>query len=871
MDQRRSGDLQAPHGSGLPTNPPAGGERAARSNGGTYPRVGSQPGPAVLELPVDGLHCAACVTSVERALTAIDGVEAVSVSLARGSARLNLGARAVEAAALTDAVERAGYQVPVLSQKIGIKGMTCAACVHRLERVLAGVSGVASAEVSLAGQSAVIRYVPGLLEMDAVREAVSAAGYAVDAAAESEDLDETLRRRAEERVAQARDLLRRFWVGAALGLPVVAVGHAQFIPGLQDVPMEVMRWLWALSGVLTVPIMVYVGGSFFAGGWAAFRRRNANMDTLVALGTGAAWLYSTGAIALPGLFPEGTAHPFYEAVAVVITLVVLGQALEVRARGRTSRAVHRLMDLRPLVARVMRAGSEVEIPAADVQLGEIVVVRPGEKVPVDGAVLDGRSSVDESMVTGESMPAEKGPGDNVVGGTMNRSGVLRFRAERVGRDTVLSRIVSTVREAQGAKPPIQRVVDVVASYFVPSVMIVSVITFTVWYTFGPEPVLSHAVVVAVAVLVIACPCALGLATPISIMVAVGKAAEHGILIRNGEALQRARSVDTIVLDKTGTVTHGTPVLTDVRPLDGVSEEELLRLAAAAEQGSEHPLARAVVQGARARDLDSTGGRAESDRISDFEAVPGLGIRASVGGRSVLVGTARFLAQCGVETEVLGPSASELAGAGRTPVLVSSEGLPLGVLGIADPVKKEAAAAISRLKEIGLQVLILTGDHEVTARAVAREVGVERVLARVLPADKARHVKGLQEKGHTVAMVGDGINDAPALAQADVGVAIGTGTDIAIESGDVTLMGGSLKGVVEMMEISAATFTNIRQNLVGAFIYNTLGIPVAAGVLYPFVGILLSPMIAGAAMAFSSLTVVSNANRLRRFTPRGVEA
>ncbi len=893
MDRATSTGAHMPHAAGSPPDSPADPARGSGMNAAADPGADSRNGSAVLELPVDGLHCAGCVASVERALAAVEGVDEVSVSLAQGGARLTLDSRPVKVAALAEAVERAGYQVPVLSQEIAISGMTCAACVHRLETVLADVPGVTSAEASLATESASIEYVPGLLDTSAMRDAVSAAGYSVDTAAEAEGIEETLKRRDEERVEQARGLLRRFWVGAALGLPVVVIGHAQFIPGLQGAPMGVMRWLWALSGVLTVPIMVYVGGRFFRGGWSAFRRRNANMDTLVALGTGAAWLYSTAAVAFPGLFPEGTAHPFYEATAMVITLVVLGQALEARAKGRTSQAVRRLMDLRPMVARVVRAGSEVEIPAAEVQVGEIVVVRPGEKVPVDGRVRDGRSAVDESMVTGESLPVEKGPGEEVVGGTTNRSGMLRFRAEQVGRDTVLSRIVEMVREAQGAKPPLQRVVDVVASYFVPSVMIISVISFAVWYTFGPEPALSYAMVVAVAVLVIACPCALGLATPISIMVAVGKAAEHGILVRNGEALQRARSVDTIVLDKTGTVTRGTPTLIDVLPLDGVSEEELLRLAAAAEEGSEHPLARAVVQGAAARAADSpgqpdrdsdrergVGGRdygpgpgdqADSARMSDFEAVPGLGIRASVDGRPVLVGTATFLAQSGVETEALERQASELARAGRTPVLVASEGRPLGVIGIADPVKEEASAAIARLKAMELEVLILTGDHEATARAVAREVGVESVLARVLPDQKAQRIKDLQDEGRTVAMVGDGINDAPALAQADVGVAIGTGTDVAIESGDVTLMGGSLEGVVEMMEISAATFTNIRQNLVGAFIYNTLGIPVAAGVFYPFIGILLSPVIAGAAMAFSSVTVVSNANRLRRFTPRGVEA
>ena len=750
-----------------------------------------------------------------------------------------------------------GSAATLLSEEILITGMTCAACVRRVENAVASVPGVAHVDVSLATEAARVQYAPGALERDAIREAVVAAGYGVDSAAEAEDIEETLRRRDEEREAEASALLRRFKIGALLGVPVVLIGHAQFIPGLQDLSSGVMRGLWTLSGFLTIPIMVYVGGSFFTGGWSAFRRHDANMDTLVALGTGAAWLYSTFAVALPWLFPEGTALPFYEATAVVITLVVLGQALEARARGRTSQAVRRLMDLRPLVARVVRDNAELEIPAAEVRVGDMVVVRPGEKIPVDGRVHEGRSAVDESMVTGESIPVEKAPGDEVVGGTINASGVIHFVAERVGSEMVLSRIVQMVRNAQGTKPPIQRVVDVVASYFVPTVMIISVLSFAVWYTFGPS--LSYAVVVAVAVLVIACPCALGLATPISIMVAVGKAAEHGVLIRNGEALQRARDVDTVVLDKTGTVTQGAATLTDVVPQAGVEDEDLLRLTAAVEAGSEHPLGKAVVDGALARGV-------RSEQATDFVAVPGQGVRATVGGKTVLVGTASFLAEAGVDTEDLERKAADLAAEGRTPILAAADGKPLGALGIFDPVKADSVDAIRRLQALGKHVVILTGDHEATARAVAREVGVETVWARVLPEQKAERIAELQKQGRRVAMVGDGINDAPALAQADVGIAIGTGTDIAMEAADVTLMGGSLGGVVDLMEISEATFINIRQNLVGAFIYNVLGIPVAAGVFYPLFGILLKPVYAGAAMAFSSVTVVTNANRLRRFKP-----
>tara|TARA_Y100000590_G_scaffold392902_2_gene470705 strand:+ start:10516 stop:12996 length:2481 start_codon:yes stop_codon:yes gene_type:complete len=817
-----------------------------------------------VELPVHGLHCAGCVVSVEQSLTEVEGVCEVSVSLVGGSAQLKVDSEVVDLTSLIDAIVQAGYKVPLLTQEVSIRGMTCAGCVRRVEMILDKVPGVISSNVNLATESACIEYIPGMLDSTVMRDIVLAAGYELGTSADTELVEDAIRHRDEEREREANNLLRRFWVGAFLSIPVVIIGHANFIPGLHNIDHITMRWLWALSGSLTVPIMLYVGGSFFVGGWSAFLRHNANMDTLVATGTGAAWVYSTVVVAFPYLFPEGTGHPFYEATAVVITLVVLGQYLEARAKGQTSQAVLRLMDLRPLVARVIRDGAEVEVSASNVKVGEIVAVRPGEKVPLDGCVQKGQSAVDESMVTGESIPVEKGPGDEVVGGTINMTSIFYFQVERVGREMVLSQIVDMVRKAQGAKPPIQRVVDIVASYFVPSVMIISITSFAIWYTFGPEPVLNYAMVVAVTVMVIACPCALGLATPISIMVAVGKAAERGILIRNGDALQLARSVDTVIFDKTGTVTQGRPFLTDVVPIDGISEKELLSLSATAETGSEHPLARAVVEAAETRGVDLA-------EMSEFETLPGLGIRAKVYGQQILIGTQDLLEQSGVDTSIMERQASQLAEAGRTPILVAAESQPLGVLGIADQIKEDSADAIKRLQGMGLDVIILSGDHEATTHAVAREVGVKSLFARVLPEHKAQKIRELQNQGRSIAMVGDGINDAPALAQADVGVAIGTGTDIAMEASDVTLMGGSLEGVVEMMEISEATFKNIRQNLFGAFIYNTLGIPVAAGVLYPFLGVLLSPVIAGAAMAFSSVTVVANANRLRKFMPRGVVA
>jgi Cu+-exporting ATPase len=812
-----------------------------------------------VEFPVDGIHCAGCVSRIAKALEALDGVENASVNLATGDARVSFDPASVSTAAIRAAVEAAGYTVPLGVTEVPIQGMHCAACVSRVERVVSGVPGVVSAEVSLATEMARIQFIPGMLSRDVLEGAVDAAGYHVRDDG-GEGFEEALRKREEEREGEYRDLLKRFWVGAALGAPVAVIGHAHLIPGLQGLGHGTLRVLWLLSGILTVPIMAYVGRRFFTGAWAAFRHRDATMDTLVALGTGSAWVYSTVAVLFPGLFPAGTAHPFYEATAVVITLVLLGQALEARAKGRTSMALRRLLDLRPRLARVVRGGQEVEVPAQEVQVGELVVVRPGEKVPVDGVVTEGNSAVDESMVTGESLPVEKAAGDEVVGGTLNRSGSFRFRASRVGKDTVLAHIVEMVRAAQGSKPSIQRVVDVVAGYFVPAVLIVATLTFALWYSFGPEPRLSFAAVVAVAVLVIACPCALGLATPISIMVSVGKAAESGILIRNGDALQAARRVDTIVLDKTGTITRGEPALTGVRPAQGFREEELLGLAASAEEGSEHPLAEAVVEAARSRGI-------RLRRADAFEAVAGRGLRAEVGGARILVGNLAFLREMGVQGDGPGEDVAEISAEGRTPILLARDGEYMGALAVSDPVKDDSRDAVAQLKRMGLRVVMLTGDHEAVARAIGDAVGVDRVFAQLRPEEKAEAVRALQGEGHRVAMVGDGINDAPALAQADVGIAMGSGTDVAMESGDLVLMGSSLVGVVHALELSHATFRNIRQNLFGAFVYNILGIPIAAGLLYPFFGILLSPVIAGSAMAFSSVTVVTNANRLRFFRPR----
>jgi Cu+-exporting ATPase len=656
--------------------------------------------------------------------------------------------------------------------------------------------------------------------------------------------------------AHYRSLLRKAMVAAAVGLPLVIGGLLGWLPELSPGRGQAF---WVMVGAATGFVLIYSGGHFFTGAWRACLRRSANMDTLIALGTGSAWVYSMLVAVSPSAVPTLARHAYFEAAAVIIALVSFGSALEMRARGRTSEAIQRLLGLQPRTARAVRNGEELDLPIEDIGLGETLRVRPGEKIPVDGRIIEGRSSVDESMLTGEPLPVEKYPGAEVVGGTVNETGTFIFEATRIGKDTALARIIQQVRQAQDSKPEIGRLADRVAAVFVPAVLLVAVITFFVWLQFGPEPRAGYAFVTTMTVLIIACPCALGLATPISIMVGVGKAAEHGILIRNGEALQQAGRVTTVVLDKTGTITEGKPSVTSLLPAKDWNEAKLLLTAASLETGSEHPLASAILQAAKARGL-------RVSPPSDFQVFPGVGVSGTLAGASVLFGNERLLRQHDIRLGEFAARAAELARQGQTPMYLALDGNVAGIVAVADPVKPSSRDAIERLHRLGLRVVMVTGDNATTAHAVAQQVGVDQVFAEVLPEDKSLQVEQLQARGEVVAMVGDGINDAPALARADVGYAIGTGTDVAIESADVTLMGGSLHGVADALMLSRATLRNIKQNLFGAFVYNACSIPIAAGMLFPVTGLLLNPMIAGAAMAMSSVTVVSNANRLRHFSP-----
>ena len=817
------------------------------------------------------MTCASCVNRIERHLNKVEGVSEASVNLATERAKVSFDAAKVGMSELVGAVERAGYNVrPQASAAaaapaapagalapgqvvLPVEGMTCASCVNRIERFVRKVDGVSAVNVNLATEKASISFDPAAVSIDDLKGAVRAAGYdvreefAADASASSTTSEADAHAAAREH--EIAELRRKSLVSLGVGLVMMAL---MYLPLGLDLMLVAPLLLIAAAVV-----QFWAGAVFYRATWAAARHGATNMNTLVAVGTSVAFGYSAFVTLWPTLATDWGFPYFlyYETAVIIIGLILMGRWLEARAKKQTAGAIKGLMGLQAKTARVIRNGSDLDVPIEQVVVGDLVRVRPGEKVPVDGVIAEGRSALDESMLTGESLPVDKGLGDQVIGSTLNKTGSFVFRATKVGADTALAQIVRLVEEAQGSKAPLQRLADQVAGVFVPIVLVVAALTAAGWFIFGPSPV--FAVTVAIAVLIIACPCALGLATPTAIMVGTGKAAEHGILIRGGEALEQARRINAVVLDKTGTLTRGRPAVTRVVPIDGTSEEELVRLAAGAEVGSEHPLGEAIVAHARELDLDLPA-------ASDFAAVPGKGLHVNVDGRAVTIGNRALLDGDGIDVSELAGTADELAREGATPMFVAADGRLLGAIAVADTLKAESPQAVAELEALGLEVWMLTGDNRLTAEAVAAQAGITRVLAQVQSDEKAEKVRELQADGKVVAMVGDGINDAPALAQADLGIAIGTGTDVAMAASDITLIGGDLRTIVTAIALSRKTVGVIKQGLFWAFGYNVVLIPVAMGLLYPFFGILLNPVIAAAAMAMSSVSVVTNALRLRAF-------
>ncbi|GBE40258.1 copper-transporting P-type ATPase [bacterium BMS3Bbin09] len=826
------------------------------------------PGPAGakrLDLPITGMTCASCSARVQDALSKINGVESAAVNFASESATVFYDPAATSVDKFVKTVKDQGYGVSTSTTTVPIKGMTCASCVKRVQDTLASLNGVVSASVNLATEKATLEYIPAQVKIRDFKTALQGIGYDVLEVEQGEDVVEAEKREREKTYDQ---LKTKLIAGASLTVLVFIlmlwekIGLSKVI----DIPKQVN---FMLQFLVQTPVQFWVGRQFYSGAIAAARHRTTNMNTLIAVGTSSAYLYSVTATFFPSLFEiKGySAEVYFDTAATIIVLILLGRLLEARAKGRTSEAIKKLIGLQPKTARVILNGEEKDIPVEDVESGNIIIVRPGEKIPVDGIVTEGYSSVDESMVSGESIPVEKGTGNEVIGATINKSGSFKYRATKVGRESMLSQIINMVQEAQGSKPPIAKLADKIASIFVPTVMGIATLTFFIWFIFGPEPAFTYAMLNFVAVLIIACPCALGLATPTSIMVGMGKGAENGILIRGAEALETAHKINIIVFDKTGTLTKGEPVVTDIITSGSrygsslrvapTNENDLLFYAASAEKGSEHPLGEAIVDMAKQRNI-------KLEDPVDFQAVHGLGIRAKINAKTILLGNIEFMNNEKIVVKNLLQSSERLSGEGKSPVYVAAERKAIGIIAVSDTIKESSVSAIKALRKLGIETAMLTGDNKRTAAAIAKQVGIDTVLAEVLPEDKANEIKKLQTENKVVAMVGDGINDAPALAQADVGIAIGTGTDVAMEASDITLISGDLRGVITSIALSRATLSNIRQNLFLAFIYNTILIPVAAGILFPFFGILLNPMFAAAAMGMSSVTVITNALRLRKF-------
>jgi P-type Cu+ transporter len=859
-----------------------------------------------VQIPISNMSCAACALRVERALGQVPGVEQAAVNFATEKAQVSFDPENVTVASLVDTVRSAGYDVPAVTASFPVTGMSCAACSGRVERTVQGLPGVVRAAVNLATERLTITYLPGIITPAAIARAVQDAGYHMLVAEDGAAPAEPGAAAEAERRRQVALIRLKFIVALAVGAVLMLM---MLIPE----SWLSMQTQWYIMFVLATPVQFWAGAQFYRGAWAAARHHTTDMNTLIAVGTSVAYLYSAAVTFFPSFFEQAAgagfeAAVYYDSAVIIIGLILLGRWLEARAKGQTSAAMRRLVGLQAKTARVIRPAPaaaadpsgepvactlaglgaddaaeaacalatrplaaasgptiEIDIPVEEVFVGDMIVVRPGEKIPVDGVVLEGRSAVDESMLTGESIPVEKGPGDEVIGATMNRTGSFRFSATKVGRDTALAQIVRLVEEAQGSKAPIQRLADYIASIFVPAVLGIAVLTFLIWYFFGPEPNVTLALLAFVSVVIIACPCAMGLATPTAIVVGTGKGAENGILIRSGEALERAYKLDVIVLDKTGTLTRGKPEVTDIVLGEArspgtkgpLTEDELLLLAASAERGSEHPLGEAIVDEAKGRGL-------ELRDVSYFSAIPGRGVEAVIGDEPILLGNRRLLEERGHSLGGLQSTADRLSEDGKTPMFVVIGDALVGVIGVADVLKPDSADAVRALEGMGLEVYMITGDNQRTAEAIARQAGITRVLAEVLPERKAQAVKELQAAGKVVAMVGDGINDAPALAQADIGIAIGTGTDVAMETSDITLIRGDLPPIGTSVRLSRATMRIIKQNLGWAFGYNIALIPIAAGILYPAFGVLLNPVFAAVAMALSSVSVLTNSLRLRRF-------
>ncbi|HEY8560375.1 MAG TPA: heavy metal translocating P-type ATPase [Pyrinomonadaceae bacterium] len=819
-----------------------------------------------VDLPITGMTCAACANRIEKQLNKQPGVQKASVNFATAKATVDYDPQATGVGDLIQTVKDVGYDTPPPSRArfaVDDSARPAGSSVQ-LESHLSKLRGVCAVNFNLATMDVAVEYLSDATDAKKIRAAIEDFGYRVrDVSGTTQSSEDSL---AAAHAAEYADLKRKFWVAAVFSLPVLIIAMSHGAIDFLNFPG--VNWLQL---ALTAPVVFYSGWQFYRGAWAAFRHRAADMNTLIAVGTGTAFIYSvtatvfpsffmaaSHAVAMPGMGGPMQVPVYFEAASVIIALILLGRMMESRAKGQTGEAIRKLIGLQAKRAIVMRDGREIEIETEEVVPGDVVLVRPGEKIPVDGRVTDGSSAIDESMLTGESLPVQKKPGDEVFGGTINKTGGFRFEATKVGKDTALQQIVKLVQDAQGSKPPIAKLADTISGVFTPVVISIAIATFVVWFVAADEGVrFTMALVNFVSVLIIACPCALGLATPTAIMVGTGKGAENGILIKGGGALETAHKLDTVVLDKTGTITEGEPSLTDVIPAEGFAENDFLRTIASAEKQSEHPLAAAIVRGAEERNI-------QLEKTGDFKALEGRGIEAIVGGRDLLLGNLRLMEERGISLNGAQAVVDKLADEGKTPMFAAINGQYAGVVAVADRIKLKSKGAIQTLQNLGLEVVMMTGDNRRTAEAVAAEVGIRRVLAEVLPEGKSGEIKRLQAEKKTVAMVGDGINDAPALAQADVGIAIGTGTDVAIEASDITLIKGDLTGVATAIALSKQTIRSVRQNLFWAFIYNVVGIPVAAGLLYPFFGILLSPILASAAMSLSSVSVVANSLRLRSF-------